>query len=65
MNSYNVQSQQKMHLSPKSRRNLNQQERYPNITGGGFVSTGPNVHFQRTPSNQVESAHVFDNSFKG
>jgi hypothetical protein len=40
-------------------------ESYPNITGGGFVSTGPNVNYSRSPANNLESAVTFDPSYKG
>ena len=49
----------------RSANRLHVDQSYPNITGGGFVSTGPNVIFQRQNANQVESAHVYDTNFKG
>jgi hypothetical protein len=38
---------------------------YPNITGGGFVSTGPNVQKRIRNANQLESNVVYDNQYKG
>ena len=51
--------------SNRSLRNNNRQESYPNITGGGFVSTGPNVKYNRPSANHVESTVTFDPSYKG
>ena len=36
---------------------------YPNINGGGFVSTGPKLKKKSSLPNHIESSHVFNDKY--